>query len=64
MIVLTRLNQRAFVLNAELIKMIEATPDTLVTLVNGDCVMVREAIDEVVEKVVDYQRRIHGFSVV
>lgn len=64
MVLLTRLNGRTFVVNAELIKMIESTPDTLLTLVNGDCIMVRETVDEVVEKAVDYQRRIHGFSVV
>ncbi len=64
MVLLTRLNGRAFVVNAELIKMIESTPDTLLTLVSGDCIMVRETVDEVVEKAVDYQRRVHGFSVV
>lgn len=64
MIVLTRLNDRTVVLNAELIKMIEATPDTLVTMVNGDTIMVRESVDDVVAKAVDYQRRVHGFSVV
>jgi len=63
-IVLTRLNDRTVVLNAELIKMIEATPDTLVTMVNGDTIMVRESVDDVVAKAVDYQRRVHGFSVV
>ena len=62
-IVLTRLNDRTIVLNAELIKMIEATPDTVVTLVNGDTILVRESVDEVVAKAVDYQRRVHGFSV-
>ncbi|MCC7293911.1 MAG: flagellar FlbD family protein [Phycisphaerales bacterium] len=64
MVLLTRLNGRTFVVNAELIKLIESTPDTLLTLINGDCIMVRETVDEVVEKAVDYQRRIHGFSVV
>lgn len=64
MILLTRLNGRTFVLNAELIRMIEATPDTLIWLSDGDSVRVRESVDEVVEKAVDYKRRIHGFTVV
>ena len=64
MILVTRLNGRTLVLNAELIKMIEATPDTLVTLINGDSLMVKETVGEVVTKAVDYQRRIHGFAVV
>lgn len=63
MITLTRLNDRVVVLNAELIKMIESTPDTLITLINGDILLVRESVDDVVAKAVEYQRRIHGFSV-
>lgn len=64
MIVVTRLNDRAVVVNAELIKMIEATPDTLVTLVNGDHLMVRESVEEVVSRAVDYARRIRSFQVI
>lgn len=64
MIFLTRLNDAAVVVNAELIKMIEATPDTLITLVNGDHFMVREPVEEVVEKAIDYARQIRGFRVV
>ncbi len=63
MIVLTRLNSRVIVLNAEHIKMIESTPDTLITLVNGDTMMVKDSLDDVVEKAIEYQRRVHGFSV-
>lgn len=64
MIALTRLNKRVVVVNAELIKMIEATPDTLITLINGDTMMVRESVDDVVSKAVDYARNIRGFQVV
>ena len=39
------------VINAELIKMIEATPDTIITLINGDTLIVRESVDEIVERV-------------
>ncbi|MFQ5589948.1 MAG: flagellar FlbD family protein [Phycisphaerae bacterium] len=64
MITLTRLDNRVIVLNAELIKMLEATPDTIVTLINGDTVIVRESVDEVVTRAVDYARQIRGFQVV
>lgn len=64
MILLTRLNDRPVVVNAELIKMIESTPDTLLTLINGDHMMVRESMEDVVEKAVEYARRIRSFSVV
>ena len=64
MITLTRLNNKPFVLNAELIKMIEETPDTLVTLTSGDRIMVRESRQEVVDRSIDYARQIRSFQVV
>ena len=64
MILLTRLNQAQVVINAELIKMVEATPDTVITLINGDHLMVRESVEQVVEKAVDYARQIRGMKLV
>ena len=64
MITVRRLNDRTVVLNADLIKMIESTPDTLITLINGDTLMVRESLEEVVDKAVEYARKIRGFQVV
>ena len=64
MISLTRLNKKPFVVNAELIKMIEETPDTLITLVNGDHFMVREPMQEVVDRAIAYARQIRAFRVV
>ncbi len=64
MISLTRLNKKQFVVNAELIKMVEETPDTLITLVNGDHFMVRESVQEVVDRAIDYARQIRAFRVV
>lgn len=64
MISLTRLNDKRFVVNAELIKMIEDTPDTLITLLNGDYFMVRESVQEVVDKAIDYARQVRAFRVV
>lgn len=64
MIHLTRLNDKPVVINAELIKMIEAKPDTIITLINGDTIVVLEKVDQVVEKAIDYARQIRGFRVV
>ncbi len=58
MIRLTRLNHESMVLNCELIEMIEQTPDTVITLVNGQKWMVREKPEEVIDRVVEYRRRI------
>ena len=64
MITVTRLDDRVVVLNADLIKMLESTPDTIITLINGDTLIVRDSVDEVVRRAVDYQRQVRSFSVV
>jgi flagellar protein FlbD len=56
MILLTRLNKDEFILNAELIRYVESCPDTLITLTNGDTLMVRETLDDVVRRVVAYHQ--------
>ena len=58
MIKLTRLNGGEFVVNAELIRFVEARPDTTVTLTTDDKVIVRESVDEVVRRVIEYARTI------
>ncbi|MGI6606271.1 MAG: flagellar FlbD family protein [Peptococcia bacterium] len=58
MIKLTKLNGAQFILNAELIETIEATPDTVVTLINGKKMMVKESIDDVVTKAVEYKKQL------
>jgi flagellar protein FlbD len=57
MITLTRLNDSEFVVNAEMIEFVEATPDTIITLQSGKKVMVVQQVDEVVEQIVEYRRR-------
>jgi flagellar protein FlbD len=58
MIELTRLNGRAMMLNSDLIKTAEASPDTMLTLINGEKLIVREEIQEVVERVLAYRARL------
>jgi flagellar protein FlbD len=62
MIALTRLNGKQFVVNAEHIRYLESTPDTLVTLENGDKFMVKETMEDVVNRIIQYQRQIHAFT--
>jgi flagellar protein FlbD len=57
MIRLQRLNKEAFVLNADLIETLEATPDTVITLTNGKKLMVKNGVEEIVNQVIDYRRR-------
>lgn len=58
MIELTRLNGNPMVLNSDLIKTAEASPDTMLTLINGEKLIVREEIAEVVERVLAYRARL------
>jgi flagellar protein FlbD len=56
MIALTRLNGQQFVLNAEKIRYIEATPDTVVCCDTGEKMMVKETLAEVMRKAIEYSR--------
>lgn len=57
MIKLNRLGGEPFLLNAELIRYVEARPDTFITLTSGDRVIVQQSMDEVMGLVIDYQQR-------
>jgi len=58
MIALTRLNGHQFVINAEKIRYIESTPDTIVCCDTGEKLMVRETLQEVMSRAIDYARTI------
>jgi flagellar protein FlbD len=58
MIELTRLNGKAMTLNSDLIKTAESSPDTMLTLINGEKLIVRETLAEIAERVFDYRARL------
>ena len=58
MIALTRLNGHQFVVNAEKIRYIESTPDTVVCCDTGEKMMVRETLQEVMRRAIEYARTI------
>ena len=58
MISLTRLNGTRFVINAQLIQTIEERPDTTIVLANGETLIVKEKMQEVVAKAVEYGRMV------
>ncbi len=62
MIQVTRLNGKGLVLNAELIQFIEATPDTVITLLNHEKIVVKESSDQLVERVLQYRREARGIG--
>ena len=57
MINLTRLNGHRLTVNCDLIKHAEASPDTVITLVTGEKLVVRESCDELTQRTLDYRAR-------
>lgn len=60
MICLSRLDGREVWLNEDLLLTVEGTPDTLLTFTTGARVLVREPVDEVVDRIVAFRRRVIG----
>ena len=58
MIKLTRLNNQPLVVNSDLIKCVENSPDTVLTLVTGEKIIVRETTEQVLERVIAFRRAI------
>src|SRR5256885_5632013 len=58
MIQLTRLNNQPLVVNSDLIKFLERAPDTVLTLISGEKVVVLESCEQVLEKVIEFRRTI------
>lgn len=58
MIRLTRLNNAPIVLNSDLIEHVDITPDTVIAMTTGQVFRVRETADEVVDRIVEFRRRI------
>ena len=58
MIQLTRLNNQPLIVNSDLIKCVERAPDTVLTLVTGEKIIVRETTEQVLERVIGFRRAI------
>jgi flagellar protein FlbD len=58
MIQLTRLNSASLTVNSDLIKYVEQSPDTVITLLNGEKILVRESAEEILERVIQFRRRL------
>ncbi len=58
MIELTRFNGSVLILNSDLIMTVDASPDTMLTLTNGEKMIVRETCAEVVKRVLAYRARL------
>jgi len=62
MIKVTRLSGNEMVVNADLIEFVEASPDTVISLVTGKKIMVKETTDEIIRRVAEFRRRSSGVT--
>ena len=58
MIQLTRLNSQKITINSDLIKFVESNPDTVITLISGDKILVHETAPDVVARVIEFRRAV------
>lgn len=59
MVLLTRLNHQPLAVNSDMIKFVEQSPDTVLTLITGEKLMVLESSDEVVRRIVEFRRSVY-----
>jgi len=57
LILVTRFNGSQFYINAELIQTIEATPDTVISLVNNSKILVKESPQVLIDRIIEYRRK-------
>ena len=60
MIKLEKLNGTTIVINAELIESVEAAPDTVINLATGNRYLVKNSVDDVIAKIVEYKTKVYS----
>ena len=60
MLKLTRLNRSVVAVNPDHISWVDAAPDTTLRILGGETLIVRESIDELIERLIAYRRRIRA----
>ena len=60
MIKLHKLNGAEIVVNAELIESVEPTPDTVINLATGNRFLVRDGVQDVIDKVIEYKKKVYA----
>ena len=60
MILITRLNGTTIYINAEMVKSVEPTPDAVITLTSGEKLVAREPVEVIIERIIEYQRKVHA----
>jgi len=58
LITITKINDVELVVNCDLIELVETTPDTTITMTTGRKVIIKESVEEVMERIVAYKKRL------
>lgn len=58
MILLTKRNDEKFLLNHRQIQCIEMIPETKIVMVNHDYFLVRESVEEIIDKIANYNAKV------
>jgi flagellar protein FlbD len=58
MIEVERVNGQKMLINPDLVKFIEMTPDTVVTFTDGEKILLRTKANEIVEKIIEYRQQV------
>ena len=61
MIVLTKLNNQQILLNCAQIEAVELIPESKIVMMNGKFYLVKESVEEIIEKTIEYNGRIHCY---
>lgn len=59
MIKITKINDRELTINCDLIELIEANPDTTITMTTGRKIIAKESIDDIIDKITSYKKKVH-----
>ncbi len=57
MITVTRINNQPITINADLIEFVESTPDTIISTITGKKILVKDSVEEVINKVIAYRQK-------
>jgi flagellar protein FlbD len=58
LIALSRLGGTVVAINPDLISWIDVTPDTTISILGGDKIIVRESLDEVIARIIEFRRKV------
>ena len=64
MIKVTRLNDSTLIINVDMIQSLQAIPETVITFTNNDKIMVKEPLEEVSQRITEYQRTLYSKAAV